>query len=57
MGFAIGSPVGTRHDASYTLGISNEDFLETSSVLEISTKIRLREKLSQRSHSSKEYIT
>ena len=34
MEFAIGSPVGTRHNASYTMVTTNEDFPETSSVLE-----------------------
>ena len=34
MGFAIGSPVGTRHDTSYTM-VTTRDFLETTSVLEI----------------------
>jgi hypothetical protein len=43
MEFVIGSPTGTHHDALYTL-ISNEDFLETSLVLETSTMIRLTEK-------------
>jgi hypothetical protein len=33
MGFAIGSPVGTRHDTSFTM-ITTRDFLKTSSVLE-----------------------
>ena len=34
MGFAIGSPVGTRHNALYTLVTKSEAFLETSPVLE-----------------------
>ncbi len=41
-GLAIGSPVGTCYEASYTL-ITNEDFLKTSLVLETSTMIRLTE--------------
>jgi hypothetical protein len=35
MKFAIGLPVGTRNDTSNTMETTNEDFLETSSVLKI----------------------
>jgi hypothetical protein len=58
MGFAIGSPVGTLHDASFTFRMIHEDFLKTSLVLETSsTMIRPKEKYFLKPHCRKDKHT